>query len=697
MSAHAPHTPQSESPRTDSPQSVSAQSGGPAPWRWSRYLLHIVLIAVLYGVLARLGFELAPAYYYVTSIWFPSGIGLAILLRMGLRYWPAMWLGPLCFTLSIGVPLQPALITGAGDMLTSLVGALMLRHVFHSDVRFGNLRDAALFIVFGAVLPPAIAGIVGASTLVLTGVAPREMLMPVFQTWWLADFAGAILLAPVLLTWPRRWTLEQERWRELLMLIAVVLLVSVLLLSSSKRMFAGDPLPNYIFVPLIIWAALRFDTAVAMLITLMASLLAIFGAHLHSVSGESERALQLLNMQVFNASLAMVAILLCAALNQLRAAADTLRRSEERFRRSFEYAATGVALVGLNGYFLQANQALCRMLGYSEDELRARHFSDLAPPADRERARLAQQQLLTGEREVLNERSRHVCRGGSELWTLLNVGVLRDAQGRAEEFIVHIQDITRYRRMEQEIETLNASLEQQVRERTAQLAATNHELEAFTWSVSHDMRAPLRAIDGFATALAEEEAAQLSDTGRGYLTRVRGGVAQLNELINVFLSLSRLGSATLHKTDVDLSAMATSVLADLAAAAPERQVNCEIAPGLHAHGDAQQMRVLLTNLLANAWKFTSHSADARIRFYSRECDGETVFLVEDNGAGFDMAQVDKLFTPFQRLHAQNEFEGSGIGLATCRRIIARHDGRLWAQGEPGKGATFFFTLGRAPL
>lgn len=255
-------------------------------------------------------------------------------------------------------------------------------------------------------------------------------------------------------------------------------------------------------------------------------------------------------------------------------------------------------------------------------------------------------------------------------------------------------EIERERSLRQLAE-LSAQLEQKVAQRTEQLAATNRELESFTWSVSHDMRAPLRTIDGFVSALAEDEAGRLSEQGKAHLARIRGGVARLNELINAFLQLSRLSSGELRKSRIDLSSLCQEIATELAAAQPERRVACNIAEGMFVDADPNQLRILMTNLLGNAWKFTGRVEHPQIRVFSRQENGETVFHVQDNGAGFDMADVGKLFTPFQRLHAQSEYEGSGIGLATCRRIVQRHGGRLWVDAKPGQGATFSFTVAPA--
>lgn len=263
---------------------------------------------------------------------------------------------------------------------------------------------------------------------------------------------------------------------------------------------------------------------------------------------------------------------------------------------------------------------------------------------------------------------------------------------RLLETATHLASIAIERsRRERALFQLNAELEARVAERTEQLQAANKELEAFTYSVSHDLRAPLRAIDGFVGALVEDAQDRLDANGRHYLDRIQSSVARLTALINVFLELSRLSSTELRRTEVDLSTMAADILTDLQLGQPQRQVAVHIVPGMHALADASLVRVLLTNLLGNAWKYSSKVANAAITF-AVEPQQQNVFKVQDNGAGFDSASATKLFMPFQRLHAQSEFEGIGIGLATCRRIVQRHGGKLWAESTPGKGACFYFTL-----
>lgn len=239
---------------------------------------------------------------------------------------------------------------------------------------------------------------------------------------------------------------------------------------------------------------------------------------------------------------------------------------------------------------------------------------------------------------------------------------------------------------------LNEELERRVSERTEQLQAVNAELEAFTYSASHDLRTPLRGIDGFSQALQEDYAHQLDETAQNYLRRIRAGAARMGQLIDDLLSLSRLSQGELKRSPVNLSELALGQLRDLAATDPERQVTWEVEPDMMAVADERLLLICLENILGNAWKFTAGQERAHISVGVEQIGDETVYFVQDNGAGFSMEYAGKLFVPFQRLHANEEFTGTGIGLATVYRIISRHGGRIWAESEPGEGAIFHFTL-----
>ena len=249
--------------------------------------------------------------------------------------------------------------------------------------------------------------------------------------------------------------------------------------------------------------------------------------------------------------------------------------------------------------------------------------------------------------------------------------------------------------LERRVETRTHELQERnesLRRNAAELLAANTELDAFAYSVSHDLRAPLRSIDGFSQVLLEDYAAQLDEAGRESLHRVRAASQRMGTLIDDLLKLARVTRAEMRTEDVDLSGMARDIASELQRAAPERQVEFAIAAGLKARGDARLLRVALDNLLRNSWKYTAKQPGPRVEFGSVEANGGQAFMVRDNGAGFDMKYADKLFGVFQRLHSAADFEGTGIGLATVRRIITRHGGRIWAEGAVDQGATFYFTL-----
>ncbi|MCU7797363.1 MAG: hypothetical protein KZQ75_09555 [Candidatus Thiodiazotropha sp. (ex Myrtea spinifera)] len=238
----------------------------------------------------------------------------------------------------------------------------------------------------------------------------------------------------------------------------------------------------------------------------------------------------------------------------------------------------------------------------------------------------------------------------------------------------------------------NRSLELKVAERTFELERSNKELEAFNYSVSHDLRAPLRSIDGFSQALAEDYHSQLDETGQDYLKRVRAAANRMGKLIDDMLRLSRLSRQEMSISDVNMTELAESVLHKLQEGDPARSVECRVDSGLQARGDVHLLGIALDNLIGNAWKYSSRKDHAEIEIGQALQDDRRVFFVRDNGAGFDMKYADKLFGAFQRLHKSSEFEGTGIGLATVARIVHRHGGSIWAESEVGNGATFYFEL-----
>lgn len=281
---------------------------------------------------------------------------------------------------------------------------------------------------------------------------------------------------------------------------------------------------------------------------------------------------------------------------------------------------------------------------------------------------------------------------GRSVWVSMLASVLQGKGG--ERYLQgYFIDVTSRKKVEEELIHYRSHLEDLVQARTAELASANNELQAFSYSVSHDLRAPLRTVDGFGQALIEDYADKLDEQGRDYINRMRRATQRMGELIDTLLNLARLARSEMHCEILSLSLLVQTILEELRLNEPERNVKVIVAPDVFVHADGKLLRSAVYNLISNAWKFTAKTDSPCIEFGVKDSAGNPVYFIRDNGAGFDMSLAGKLFGAFQRLHTVHEFEGVGVGLATAQRIIHRHRGEIWAEAEPGKGATFFFTLG----
>ncbi len=381
----------------------------------------------------------------------------------------------------------------------------------------------------------------------------------------------------------------------------------------------------------------------------------------------------------------------CVDVTEEVRAEHAVRKDEARFRSLFEDAGNGIALAGPDGTMRVANRALAELLGCEREALVGARLLDLVDPRDRDRSVELWRSVARGGADRGEIR---VLRGDGEAhWVEVIVSPMRSEE-EVVQVVVHVLDAEERRRAADALKRANEMLDRRVEARTRELAAANDELESFSYTVSHDLRAPLRAIDGFAAALAGEHADRLDPDGLEYLARIRAAASKTSQLVDDLLALSRVTRSAMGRRPVDLSALAGDVIEDLRETAPSRAVDVRIAPGLVAEGDTLLLRLVLENLLGNAWKFTAKKARARIEVGEAETPRGRAFFVRDDGAGFDPALAARVFAPFQRLHAEGEFEGTGIGLATVRRIVQRHGGEVWADGAPDRGATFWFTLPR---
>jgi PAS domain S-box-containing protein len=376
-------------------------------------------------------------------------------------------------------------------------------------------------------------------------------------------------------------------------------------------------------------------------------------------------------------------------LVQARADTEAVLR---QYTDLYDFAPVGYFTLGQDGMINQVNLAGAALLGVERGKLLKRRLGVFVPAQSLKTLNAFLDKVFSSEKNEVCEIELSKA-GSAPLWAHIEAAT---DSGEHETCRAAVVDITVRKQAEEEIQRLNAELEQRVILRTGQLESANKELQAFSYSVSHDLRAPLRGIDGWSLALLEDYGSQLDGQAKTYLERVRSETQHMGRLIDDLLELSRQTSAELSIKRVDLSAIASTIAGQLQQAQPERQVEFVIQAGLNANGDGRLLEIALTNLLDNAFKFTGKTPRARIEFGQTEINGQRAFFVGDNGAGFDMAFAKKLFGAFQRMHKASDFPGTGVGLTIVQRIVHRHGGRIWAEAAVNQGATFFFTLEEIP-
>ena len=379
-------------------------------------------------------------------------------------------------------------------------------------------------------------------------------------------------------------------------------------------------------------------------------------------------------------------------ITDIKKAQESLIKSEKKYRTLHDSMMDAFVISDMAGHIIEFNNSYMEMLGYSAEELFNLTYIDLTPKKwHKMEAKIVADQILPRGYSDVYEKE-YVTKEGKIIPIELRTYLLKDGQGNNSGMWAIIRDISDRIKAQQEIVRLNTHLEELVEERTRQLVTSNKELESFSYSVSHDLRAPLRAIDGFSLAVMEDYGSKLDSTGLGYLKRVRDGSKNMANLIDALLQLSRISQVDIIRVRVNLTELVNNITEELQASEPNRAVTWKISPNMVVLADKVLMESIMTNLLGNAWKFTSHHPSCTIEVGRMKRGIVEIFFVRDDGAGFDMKLASKLFGAFQRMHTKNEFKGTGIGLATVQRIINKHGGRIWAESKPEAGATFYFTL-----
>lgn len=379
-----------------------------------------------------------------------------------------------------------------------------------------------------------------------------------------------------------------------------------------------------------------------------------------------------------------------AARAKAEAALAALHESREQLKLFIEHAPASLAMLDREMRYLAVSRRWLTEYSIGDRNVLGHSHYEIFPEIGEDWKSIHRRSL--GGEVVRADHDRFERADGSVQWIRWEVRPWMAANGAIGGIVIFSEDITRQKLAEEEIHRLNTDLERRVVERTAELSAANRELDSFAYAVSHDLRAPLRAMSGFSQALLEDYGEQLADDAKKYLDQIGIASRRMSDLIDGILALSRSTRGDLQRDRIDISALASQRLATLALEAPSRQVGIHVEPGLTVEGDARMIEAVIDNLIDNAWKYTGKASAPEIRVYGENRDGAPWICVADNGAGFDMAHTERLFKPFQRLHRQDEFPGIGIGLATVQRIIHRHGGEIAACGEPNRGATFCFKL-----
>ncbi|HLX72936.1 MAG TPA: MASE1 domain-containing protein [Verrucomicrobiae bacterium] len=538
-------------------------------------LLRFVALAAMFFVAGKIGMLLRDANSGISPIWPATGIALAGLLLWGYRLWPAIFVGAClidvtshAFNHAAGaLGIIHTLGIAGGDTLEALLGAWLVNRFANGVDAFLRVSDVFRFTIFAGVLGSAVSATVGVGTKLAGGFLVKQTFGTAWLSWWMGDMVGAIVVAPLILVWKANPSVHfaPKRALEAAGLLLSLLLVSAVNFSNVLDFGTHRYSLAFLYIPLLVWAALRFESRGVVTFVSIICCLAINGTwHGIGAFAIADENSSLLMLQTFICVATLTALVLAAAVAERKSA-------EEKFRR------------------------------------------------------------------------------------------------------------------------LSVELERRVGERTAQLEGINKELEAFCYSVSHDLRAPLRTIRGFSEVLLEQYLPHLDARGQDFLRRTCDAGVQMDKLIEDLLKLSRVTRGEIEHRRINLSAIANDIAGQLARSEPKRHVEFAIAPEVSANGDERLLRLVLDNLLRNAWKFTGKQPHPRIEF-GRQNGESSPFFVRDNGVGFDMAYAGKLFGVFQRLHSSAEFGGSGVGLAIVQRVVNRHGGRVWADAKTDSGATFYFTL-----
>lgn len=667
--------------------------------------LWIASVSLVYFIVGNFSLTLIFQPEGIAAIWPPDGIFLSsiLLTRHILRPYliAVLFFTDLTIELLAGIPPYVSVVYSLMLTCEAVLSSWFLIRFIGEPITFEKAREVIGFLLFSVIISNTLVSLVAAAApYFLLGVPYWNS----FKLWWLSDGIGNMLITPFILSWANLARNRLITWNTKRAIEGVVLFLLMILTNYFAFDFFSNNVQfsfylNYLTFPFLLWAALRFGlpgvTTASIFISAIAIRFTIAGEILTFINSSILESAMV--VQIYLAIMSFSSLFLASVVIERKKTADALLQNETKFRSIFEQSLIAMEIYDSTGELIDANKSCLDIFGIKDIDS-VRGFKLFDDPNIKEEFK---NKLETGENveyesifdfELVKKTNSYETTRSGKIYLDILIIPLKIEEREIYGYLVHVRDITGRKQSEEEIRRLNAELEKRVIERTAQLEAANKELQAFSYSVSHDMRAPLRSIDGFSRALVEDYHDKLDETGKYYIDRVRLSVKNMTDLIEAMLSLSRLTRGEIKYEQVDLSDLARKISNDLKKSYPGRIAEFIIQEGIKAKGDARMLELVLTNLLSNAWKFTGKHPTARIEFGKKIVEENAVYFVKDDGAGFDKTYTEKLFVAFQRLHTEAEFPGIGIGLATVARIIHRHGGKVWAEGDVEKGATFFFTI-----
>ena len=618
-------------------------------------------------------------------LWAPAGFSLVVLVAGSRGLWPGILAGALTSSVAQDLELLQAASSAGAATLQALLGAVLLARLSFRP-RLDSIRDVVVLAALGGFAAVAAGASLTTLAVALSGASPGALAAH-WTTWWLGGSVGVVLVAPVALVLARIGEASLQRPTA-----GGAGVVFALLASSALSM--SDYGLAYMIFPSLLLTAMRFRVAGAALASMVVAAAAAwassrgFGPLVSETPAET-----LLYCQGFIIIATLTSLLLGAVTAERLEAQERLldseaerlvlgveREAEQRFRRSFEDAPIGMAMLGFHGHLLRVNHTMAEITGYSESELIGRTLDELTHADDvgTEAAEIAA--VLSGAIRTYEVEKRLIRSDGGVAWILLGGSMVRDDAGRPAYLIAQVIDITERRRAEAELARS-----------TDDLRRSNEELERFAYVASHDLAEPLRTMSGFATLLRERYVDVLDERGLRYADHVVVGAARMRELIDGLLEYSRAGRQEPSREPVDLGELATGIVAELGARVRESGAVVTVGELPVVPGDPLLLRQLLQNLIANALKFTGERAP-EVTVAGEWTPVACRIAVSDNGIGIEPRHSERIFEMFQRLHTSEQFEGTGIGLALTKRIVELHGGSISVQSEPGDGATFAFTL-----